>query len=230
VEGISWACVVSDPLAWFDAKCKGKPGRRWATMRLALNLLMSRAYEPAIVETGCVRQADDWGAGMSTMLFGEFAKRHGGCVVSVDNDKKHVEQARGLCNGLPVSVREADSVQWLRGQAFRCDLLYLDSMDFPYPSPLCDGYGRTIEEGMERVGKLSEDEVLVRHDKLITPSQEHCRNEYLAAERILRDDTVIVLDDCDLPGGGKSRLAEIALLGDDWVCLLKDYQSVWVRE
>jgi hypothetical protein len=83
-----------------------------------------------IVETGCQRQADDPGAGMSTTVFGEFLRAGGGKLVSLDNDPGHCATARRLAAGLPVEVIQTDSVAWLRayrGPAF--DALYSDSKD-----------------------------------------------------------------------------------------------------
>ncbi len=47
-----------------------------------------------IVETGCIRSAEDWSAGYATYLVGYFLHHHGGELHSVDNDPNNVAFAR----------------------------------------------------------------------------------------------------------------------------------------
>lgn len=85
---------------------------------------------PYLVETGCMRQADDCGAGMSTLLFGRYLAERGGRLTSVDNDAANVALARRETAGLPVDVVQGDSVGWLRDYRGRpLSGLYLDSQD-----------------------------------------------------------------------------------------------------
>lgn len=83
-----------------------------------------------IVETGCQRQEEDVGAGMSTTILGVYCKERDGKLFSIDNDPFHVDLARNVTRGLPVEVILADSVAWLNSyQGKSINLLYLDSLD-----------------------------------------------------------------------------------------------------
>lgn len=89
---------------------------------------------PLVVETGCQRQEDDVGAGMSTTIFGLWAQANGGRVVSIDNDRAHAELARRVTEGLPVRVEVNDSRVALGSwEGPKIDLLYLDSLDTYHP-------------------------------------------------------------------------------------------------
>ncbi len=102
---------------------------RRPTMGRFLEHMIDRPH-PLVVETGCVRQLEDVGAGMSTVLFGQFLREHNGRLVSVDNDPDHVAFARKHTQGLPVDVVLADGRIYLwshEGPAI--DGLYLDSAD-----------------------------------------------------------------------------------------------------
>jgi hypothetical protein len=102
---------------------------RHRIFREALARLNGRE-RPLIVETGCQRQEDDVGAGMSTTIFGLWAQANGGRVVSIDNDRSHVELARRVTEGLPVRVECLDSRVALGSwEGPKIDLLYLDSLD-----------------------------------------------------------------------------------------------------
>lgn len=86
---------------------------------------------PKIVETGCIRSDDDWaGAGYSTFLFGLFAQRFSGTLLSADISSQNVAYAKKVCETLSaVNIVQVDSVQALRSLDHTVDLAYLDSMD-----------------------------------------------------------------------------------------------------
>ena len=93
---------------------------------------------PRIVETGCIRGAEDWrGAGYWTYLAGLFLHKRGGRgrLDSVDLSDEHVRFARAHTPEFSkhVTVHQRDSVDFLRGFAARIDLLYLDSLDTDEP-------------------------------------------------------------------------------------------------
>lgn len=95
-----------------------------------------RFHVPVIVETGCIRQEEDFqGAGYSTLVLGLFAAGQGGRLMSVDQDARHCEFARRTvaCLGDMVEVAESDSVAWLGRYEQRIDVLYLDSRDCDQP-------------------------------------------------------------------------------------------------
>jgi hypothetical protein len=180
---------------------------RYYTFQVALNLLNQRSSEPLILETGCQREEEDVGAGMSTSIFAEYIQRYGGNLISVDNEPIHLNRARGYMKNFPeadVQLVQSDSVEFLRIFPGSVDLLYLDSLDYP----VGDNEG---DKEMERA------------------AQEHNLNEFLAIEEKLAENTIVLLDDNTLPSGGKPRLLKEHLLGKGWTCLLDLQQSLWIR-
>lgn len=125
---------------WFDSVAAPRLGRREISFRkIFLYLDEITADRPVtIVETGCVRIADNWdGGGQSTLLFDRYlaASAKGSRGYSVDIDVRATASCRTLV-GDGFDIRTGDSVLVLRTIAEelkrdgRCiDLLYLDSYD-----------------------------------------------------------------------------------------------------
>ena len=91
---------------------------------------LDRFVDPRLVETGCQRQANDYGAGMSTTIFGLYLRSVGGRLTSLDLDEANAAVARRVAAGLPVNVIHSDSRPWLRDYAGPpIHGLYLDSCD-----------------------------------------------------------------------------------------------------
>ena len=215
--------------AWFDRKFRGKSDGRFPTFKLALNLLLQTGGR-TIVETGCIRQEDDYGAGCSTVLFCEFLSRSDGALFSVDINPQHVALARRLTAGFdtPPVLTVDDSIRFLQttlrdhpGFSGRIDLLYLDSFDYPLDRlyEVCPP---------DQLQNMDTETVAARYLDLILPSQEHCLAELEAARDLLHPRSIVLIDDNDLPGGGKSRLARRALYDWGWICLLDLQQTVWI--
>lgn len=91
-----------------------------------------------LVETGCVRREDDWGAGQSTLVFDDFLQCVGGRLTSIDHDPKNCAHARGRTS-TAVEIVQDDSIRFLTSLSRRrpesVDLLYLDSMDVDWNDP-----------------------------------------------------------------------------------------------
>jgi len=105
---------------------------RHLSFDLVLRELSARSVQPCVVETGCIRAEDDFaGAGFSTYVIGFYLSRHGGRLISVDNDPMNCAFARvwTRCFGAAVEIRLADSIAFLRDSREPIDLLYLDSLD-----------------------------------------------------------------------------------------------------
>jgi hypothetical protein len=196
-------------LGWFDRKLAKKLGRRHATFRRAFDLVLQRTGAlRTLVETGCVREKNDYSAGYSTVVFGEFLMRHGGRLYSVDVNPRNVEICRKLTRRYAalITVLVADSIAFLREwprshPGTPIDLLYLDSFDYP----------------------------LAPEDGSPEPSQQHCLGELEAALPSLSERAVVLIDDADLPGGGKPALARRRLSQLGWRCVLDGYQTLWTR-
>lgn len=229
----------------FSRKYAHLSGCRWPTMQMAMNMLLNVEREVVIVETGCQRQDDDWGGGCSTLLFAEFAKlrKYPTRVVSVDNNPKHIAVSRQILadKGLDHYVHHHcdDSSGFLRswsmrheaGQESPIDLLYLDSYDYPY-GLILDAYGgkEDIQAAIAAAQAMPTAEVVERHGARIIPCQQHCWRELRASLPSLHVGAVILIDDNDLAGGGKSRMAKSELAGmREWVCLADTKQTLWVK-
>jgi len=164
---------------------------------------------PIIIETGCQRQEEDVGAGMSTSLFAEYVERYGGHLVVIDNNPVHLARAISYTQKWPhasISFHESDSVSFLEEYKGKCDLLYLDSLDYPIAENLGD------------------------RDMQIA-AQEHCLKEFKAMEDRLGDSACLLLDDNQLGGGGKPILVkEYLLTQKDWTLLLDLQSSLWIKK
>lgn len=205
-------------------------GKRSATMECALALLGDRRN---IVETGSAHLENDWeGAGLSTVIFGEWASRHDGHLWTVDISPDAIAECKRLTPEYAewITYCEADSVAFLSAFDQPIDLLYLDSYDYPYGS-LLDLYGghTDLNAAIASLTALSEREVVERHGEIIEASQQHCQREIQAALPNLHQHSVVLIDDAALPGGGKPRLAREVLTAAGWECLLDSYQTLWVQ-
>ncbi len=132
------------------------------------NLSVARIFEflrdrqkPQVLETGCIRSVDDWGAGWFTALCGYMLKSVGGHLVSVDYTPKNCDFARLWTGRLPVTVVESDSVQFLDNYAGpKLDVIYLDSMDTDVPGH----QEHCLAEARAAVPHLKDDGLLVIDD------------------------------------------------------------------
>jgi len=152
---------------------------------------------PRIVETGCVRQAEDWaGAGASTVLFGYLASLREGAVASFDTNLGNCEFARRSCRqfGGVVTIEQRTGEDGLLSRSEPIDLLYLDSLDTG-----CLGYAETNLK------------------------------EFQAAEPLLHDGSVVVIDDTPGLGVGKGQLTVPYALNRGWRILYGGYQMVLVK-
>lgn len=186
--------------SWFE-KYKLKPGGRYYTFKTALALFLQRNGRN-IVETGCIKEANDWSTGMSTFIFGEFCFEYDRMLYTVDKNSKALEMAKQCTSDFAKNIifNLGDSVAFLKKFDKPIDLLYLDSLDCP----------------------TNEDEDAVF-------SQKHALNELLAAYPKLGTHSVILIDDNDWKHGGKSRLVKRYLAENDWHCVMDERQSLWIK-
>jgi len=191
---------------WFDQIFKPNLDQRWATMKVALNLLRQMDRPVNILETGCVRQELDLGGGMSTLLFGEFVSRYGGHITTIDNNPENMEVCKKVTKDfadqidyiIGDSLEELEKLS-LRGD-YKADLLYLDSMDCPI-----DGSSAFHSQG-------------------------HLLKELKLAKPMLRYDSIVLLDDSGFENGGKVGLAVPVLLDWGWTCLMIHQQALFIRK
>jgi len=155
---------------YFNKVARPRLARRADSFARIFEYLDRLGHPVEIVETGCVRQIDNWsGDGQSTVLFDKYAECHpGSTLLSVDADPAAVATCKSLVTH--AQIHTGDSIAFLEGLVRQTspklgslDLLYLDSYDVNLDDPL--------------------------------PSANHHLNELLAIAPLLRPDTLVVVDD-----------------------------------
>ncbi len=174
---------MNTPNFWkfFEAEAHPKLGLRQTSLRYVFEHLDGKDRPVFVVETGCVREADNWaGDGQSTVLFDRFASEWPGSAMhTVDINP----DATALCKTLVSSMTQihtGDSVSFLRHLAknppehfLHLDVLYLDSYDVDFSDPHLSAL--------------------------------HHMKELVAASSLIGPDTLVVVDDA--PSEGKFVLA-----------------------
>lgn len=180
-------------------------GKRRDTLREVLRLLGERSAK-VLVETGTARMGleKSKGDGASTIVFGLWASQNDAHLYSVDIDPEATDRAGkavGEMNlGDHVTLVTADSVAYLHEFTDPVDFLYLDSYD----------YHKT-------------------DTAIQVASQQHHLKEITAIEDRLHEDTVILIDDCDMPNGGKGKLVIERLTARGWKIHRSEYQVILVK-
>ena len=212
-------------------------GSRYWTFKTALNLLLQRG-NLKILETGSQRLPADWGAGCSSQVFGDFCSRYGGHLISIDISRENADFCSGLMAELGYSAQHkmicADSVAGMeeirKAGSGVFGLIVLDSFDFPLGELLEIYGGKTDLDGaLAKLKQMTTEEVVTKHGSIILPCQEHCLKEAKVADNLLDRDGLLLIDDTDLAGRGKGRLAIEWLLSNGWEIILEDYQTLFQR-
>jgi len=199
-------------------------GGRLHTFKIALNLLNQRGGK-VIVETGCQRERDNWNDGQSTRVFADYARKHDTHLYTVDIKREYIELAEEIVGNENVTYTTMDSIKYIGDFKKNIDLLYLDSVDVPMPEML-----KAQERYIGDIRNLSVDEVVERFGDLLVPAQTHCLNEIKAALPNLHRDSIILIDDNWIPGGGKPRLAREWMFDNDWELLMDWQQTLWIKK
>ena len=180
-------------------------GKRRDTLREVLRLLGERGAT-TLLETGVARMGleKSKGDGASTIVFGLWAKQNDAHLCSVDIDPEATERAGQAVAKMDLSdsvtLVTSDSVAYLDEFTDMVDFLYLDSYD----------YHKT-------------------DTAIQTASQAHHLKEIEAIEGCLHEDTVILIDDCDMPNGGKGKLVIERLTANGWKVHMSEYQVILVK-
>lgn len=220
---------------WFKERYFNVGGNvRYWTFATSLSLLNQRIDEPVIIETGCQREKEDLGAGMSSSIFAEYVSYYGGKLYVVDNNEEHLDICDSILEEWPdidCSLHYSDSVKWLKKYKGKCDLVYLDSYDFPL-GPMLDKYKgkEDLGEAITTVLSFSTERVLEEFGDIVLPCQKHCLDEIKAIEPNLSDNAIVLIDDNNLPAEGKPRLAKRYLHEQGWFCLADGQQTLWMRK
>jgi hypothetical protein len=188
---------------WIE-QYKIQSDNRFPTFKKAFELFKEREGKN-IVETGCVRLHNDWGAGMSTYLFGEYAKLFGAKIwtddISQANMNCCIDVTKEFSDNITYVVD--DSLHFLREFPETIDFLYLDSMDCP----------------------LVDDP----NDLTVLQSQNHQLSEMQLALPKMNEKGIVLLDDNQFINGGKPKLTKMFLKSEGWTELLGGQQSLWSK-
>lgn len=219
-------------LDWFERY--NVPGNcRYESYLLAMKELSIRTDSPIIIETGCQREENDFGGGMSTSIFAEYLQNlRAGRLFILDNNKVHLDRAKKFISEYKIQKDFilGDSKQTLASLNQSPDLLYLDSWDYPYGEMLNAYGGQTdIVRAEKIINSKDWNELLTEFAHIILPCQEHTVNEFLAIESRLKETSIIMIDDNTLAGGGKSRLLNKLLASMGWKELYNGQQILWSR-
>jgi hypothetical protein len=180
-------------------------GKRRDTLREVLRLLEERNAK-VLVETGVARMGLEKSKsdGASTIVFGLWASQNDAHLYSVDIDPEATDRAGKevvkMNLGDHVTLVTSDSVAYLGEFSHPVDFLYLDSYD----------YHKT-------------------DTSIQIASQQHHLKEIRAIENCLHEDTVILIDDCNMPNGGKGKLVIERLTARGWKIHRSEYQVILVR-
>ncbi|MEL6917750.1 MAG: class I SAM-dependent methyltransferase [Bacteroidota bacterium] len=168
--------------------------------------LLKERNAKVIVETGTSREGLHGAKsnGAATIVFGKWAMQNGAFLHSVDISENSVQNAQKevTAQGLDsyVKIHLSDSIEFLQNFEGKIDFLYLDSYDYS-----------------------NDPEVQVK-------SQTHHLLEFKAVEDRLKDSSIVLIDDCDLPNGGKGKMVVDYMLQKDWKIVMKAYQILLVRK
>jgi len=178
--------------------------KRRDTFRRVLELL-DAIQAKIIIETGTSREGLHGAKsnGAATIVFGKWAQINNAFLHSVDISEKSVDAAQAEVNKQKlqshVTIHLSDSLVFLENFSERVDFLYLDSYD----------YSDDIE--------------------IQVKSQEHHLKEFKAIEHQLHENSLVLIDDCDLPNGGKGKLVVAYMIENGWKILMNEYQILLAR-
>ncbi|CDR33137.1 class I SAM-dependent methyltransferase [Criblamydia sequanensis] len=176
-----------------------KQDKRYPTFLLALQLLKELKAK-TLVETGTARNGDQnfWGDGGSTIIFADWASKNNALLHSVDISPLAIQYAKAA------SAPYKDNIQFTVGDS----ITFLKNFNKPIDFLYLDSFDFELDNPF--------------------PSQNHHLKELIAAYSKLHDKTVIMIDDCDLPHGGKGKLAIEFLTKKGWIVLHSGYQVILV--
>jgi len=153
----------------------------------------------SIVETGCYRGID--ADGQSTVILAKLSAAVCGEFVSVDKDLSHVVKAREKLRSLTGGKEAAIIVS--------DSVEYLSLLSRPIDFLYLDSYDYEPDNPL--------------------PAQIHQVAEIGAAFGKLSPNAIVLLDDCNIPGGGKGILTERFLIGNGFHLIADAYQKLFVR-
>jgi len=179
--------------------------KRRVTFKKALGLL-SQINAKVLIETGTSREGLKGvrSQGAASIVFGKWAKENEAILHSVDISEESIRVAKMEVEAQKldkyVNLHLSDSVEFLTKFKEKVDLLYLDSYD----------YSEDIEVQKK--------------------SQEHHLKEFKAIENLLHKNSIVLIDDCKLPGGGKGKTVIAYMQTQGWKILMEKYQVLLLHK
>lgn len=177
-----------------------KENGRYPTFKEALRLISERNVK-MIVEAGTARCGDTNfdGDGGSTIIFGHWAYAHNATMFSVDISQSHITIAENVT------------------KPYLSNLFYIlqDSVTF------LETFPGTIDFLYLDSWDYSETDPF--------PAQIHNLREIHAAIDKLTDDSIVMIDDCNIPGGGKGKIAIEYLLSKGWYLHMNRHQVIMLK-
>ena len=175
--------------------------KRYGSFKMAKKLIKKRGLK-TWVETGTSRNGacNCQGDGCSTMIFSDYLQDLPGELYSVDIDPVAVEACFNAVN----YSKDRVHVFCQDSVSFLAD--FQAKIDFLY----LDSYDFDVNNPR--------------------PSQEHHLKEIKAAYKKLHKNSVVMIDDCDLPHGGKGKLAIEYLKNKGWKKVYNGYQVIMVKK
>ena len=185
---------IYDYHQWFGATYQGKLAHRAQTMYQALLVAVGRSAK-TFVETGTARMGENWrGDGQSTLVFGDFCKRYGAHLWTCDILETAIVQSRQATK----DYREV--IEYVVSDSIE----FLRHFDRPIDFLYLDSFDFD--------------------DKNPDPSQDHAVREAQAALPHLHNGSIILVDDCGLPFGGKGGKVVPWLVGQGYQVIGLNYQ------
>ena len=189
----------SDPESYLDGRLD-KTNGRYETFKQVINLLEEKNVK-TLIETGTARCGDSNfdGDGGSTIIFAHWAVEHDAQMYSVDIDAVHIEIAKQVTEQYMTHLTYALEDSVTFLKEFEGKIDFLYLDSWDYSES--DPY----------------------------PAQIHNLKEVLAAYDKLHDQSIIMIDDCNIPGGGKGKLAIDFLLQNGWYKFMNRHQVILLR-
>lgn len=196
-------CLLSSTFLSASPYLEGRippENHRYATFTEALRLCEEREVK-TIIETGTSRlgESNYLWDGGSTNFLAHYARDHGASFYSVDIDE---ECLFGAAKGLHYNMSNIK-------------LVHQDSVVFLREFPLQVDFLYLDSYDFDECNP--------------EPSQLHHLREIEAIYPRMHRDTIILIDDCGLPHGGKGKMAIEFLLEKGWKIHMNEYQVLLVR-
>jgi len=174
--------------------------KRYNSMVRVLELMQQRKAK-ILVETGTARYGD---ANMlldggSSIIFAHWAKTHRAQFYSVDISPEAVMQARKVIKPYSLHAKVICSDS----------IAFLKNFKKPIDFLYLDSFDYDLGDPL--------------------PSQTHHLHEIRAVYNKLHSKSIVMIDDCDLPGGGKGKLAIAFLQSKGWKIVFEGYQVILIR-